>query len=651
MSMASASLVKKCLLGASALSLAVGALARDMSFDKDPAAAEISVGSKTYAEGAAPVTDHIYRDGLGREVVMRGWAIGAAAKLMSMNRMPYKSVEHAREDLDNVVRYSGANVIRFGLEWDAITPEPGVIDYAYLDALIAQIKEATRRQIYVVPYYDQEMFSRYMFNQNSRFQGEGAPKYLVRQEHVGNDFCWLPCLSWTMHFFLSPAARGGQRDFWSNATVNGHAVQDTFLWQMGETLSYIKAHLTPEDFRYVIGLDSYNEPIDDLAGNNPFWDDNKLWPFHQRVRKVMDTSGWQDKTNFAEPNLMWNTQVLPIPTPGVHMKAKPGPLYAFNAHYYDIPRLMGLNTQPVKSGEYFQRYDDIRAVGRKWGSPTFVSEFGTPQDGTGVKDPSIQVNHQYAALDGSRLNASSAYLASYSPVISSTQWNWNYYHDRNHEFMNGNPNKLLVKGDAWNDENLSVVDYAKGAFKTTYDPFVTARPYPRRTQGHIMNFQVNTMATDKTGKAIDGIALRPVSGTTTYLADQRFALLTWRGKNSAAPTELFVPHAYGAAGLAVITDSEIRVINGVDATADSAPGGISLLKDAVSSDPTAGYRLMVWDDASTLGEQKQWHYALLIQRKAGESLDNAALATLQGELSNTIITQHKNPSVMLGKLK
>jgi endoglycosylceramidase len=646
------SILKNCLFGLTSLSLAFSALARDMSFDATPAAAEIRVGKKTYAENGRSVTDYIYQDALGREVVMRGWAIGAAAKLMSMNRMPYLNVDHAREDLDNVVRHSGANVIRFAFEWDAITPEPNVIDYAHLDALIAQIKEATRRRIYVLPYYDQEMFSRFMFNKNSRFQGMGAPKYLVRPEHVGNDFCAIPCITWTMHFFVSPAARGGQRDFWNNATVNGHAVQDTFMWQLGATLRYVKERLTPEEFRYVVGLDSYNEPIDDLGGTNPFWDDNKLWPFHQRVRQVMDASGWQGKSNFAEPNLMWNTQLLPVPTPGVHLTAKPGDGYVFNAHYYDIPRLAGTNILPVKSGEYFSRYDDIRAVGRKWGSPTFVSEFGAPQYGTGVKDPSIQVNHQYAALDGSRLSRTSAYLAPYAPVISSTQWNWNYYHDRNREYMNGNPNKLLVKGDAWNDESLSVVDYSGGTFRTTYDPFVTLRPYPKRVQGHIMNFQVNTLSKDKAGKLINGIELRPQASSSTYLKGQRFALLTWRGKNSTAPSELFIPNGYGATELAVITDREIRIFNGVDANASNVTSTISLLQDAVlPGDAKSGYRLMIWDDASQLGEQNEWHYALVVQRKPGQAWDSAVLSNLQRDLNKAIVMQHQNPAYMLGALK
>jgi endoglycosylceramidase len=676
--MYSSKTLKKWTLAVAVLGAVSSAWARDMSFDQHPALGAITIGSKTYGEGPVQVTDKVFKDGLGREVVLRGWNVGAAAKLMSEGRQNYRSVADAQEDFDDIAAHSGANFVRFLIEWDAFNPDVRVIDYQYLDKSISYFREALRRRIHVKLAIDKCLWSRAVFTKASKHTATGAPSYVVRDAYAGTfPNCPLGlCTFWGMEYVFNLGVRGSEADFWDNSLLLNKRtgwrpirVQDEYHWAMGKALSYIKSKLTQEEFDYLLGFDPLNEPANKSLGRDPSWDDAKLWPFYQRVRKVMDDSGWGDKANYAGPNVAWNAEysldiglggskyLLPFgPPPGMHFKAKPGVRHVFNAHFYDLPRTMGADKTKPSHGEYFDEGDRIRNAGRAWGSAIIMSEIGDPighilgNPNLPIHDPSYHLSYMYQAMDGAPQQKGGRYLAAYAPVVSTGQWVWNKYYNRCREEVNGNPANVNAEGDCFGQEKFSVVDYSNGTFRWTYDPFVSVRPYPRAVQGSIMNFHVNALPRNLDGAVVMKTAIRPIGvAASNYFEDNRFALLTWRGKNSTAPTELYIPEIYGT-DLAVITDREIRVLNGVDANANAAPGSISLLRDRVVVAGKSGSRLLIWDDVSPLGEQSQWHYALLVQRKAGEAWSPALLASVQQALNNAIVAQRRNPVYLLGDL-
>ena len=649
-----------------------------MSFDEDPAAATIAVSSKVYGEGATQVTDKAFTDGLGREVVLRGWNIGAAAKLMSEGRLNYRSVADAQDDFDHMAAHSGANFVRYQIEWDAINPQLRVIDYAHLDKAISHFREALRRRIHVFLAVDKCLWSRGIFTKDSKHTATGAPSYVLNPGFEGTvpNCPFGLCAFWGSEYVFNPAVRNAEADFWDNALiVNKHTawkpirIQNEYHWAMGKTLSYIKSKLTPQEFSYVLGFDPMNEPANRSLGRNPLWDDAKLWPFYQRIRQVMDESGWGDKSNFAQPNVAWNTEypldvglgganyLQPFgPPPGMHFTVKPGQRYVFNAHFYDIARTMNADKTKPKQGEYFDEGARIRNAGRSWGSAVIMSEIGDPighklgDPKLPLTDPSLHLSFIYQAMDGAPESKGSRYLAAYSPVVSSGQWVWNKYYDLCREEVNGNPAHVNDKGDCFGEEKFSAVDYSQGDFRWTFDPFVSVRPYPRAVQGNIMNFHVNALPRNLDGAVVMKTAIRPIgTSSINYFEDNRFALLTWRGKSSAAPTELYVPEIYGT-DLAVITDREIRVLNAADAGGNAVSGSISLLKDRVAVAGKTGSRLLIWDDLSHLGEKDQWHYALVVQRNAGETWAPAFLASVQQALNSSIVSQRRNPVYLLGEL-
>lgn len=99
----------------------------------------------------------------------------------------------------------GVNVLRFGLIWDGVEPEPGVYDDAYLARARAQVEMAARHGIYAFLDMHQDLYS-------VRF-GDGAPEWATLDgghAHVTGDH-------WADAYFTSPAVIASLDAFWRGA--------------------------------------------------------------------------------------------------------------------------------------------------------------------------------------------------------------------------------------------------------------------------------------------------------------------------------------------------------------------------------------------------------------------------------------------------
>lgn len=620
------------------------------------AAATLQPATKTYSNGLVSIQDRVLKDGLGREVLLRGWNVSGETKIAEAGFKPFKNTDDARASLRLLRERTGANAIRFLISWEGTTPQVDQIDTAYLEAITAQIKEAAALQMYVLVDWHQDLFSRHLFNYDSWHTGNGVPLWVTMDQGYPEEYCGMVCASWGQHNLTDEAVRRGFRNFWNNAPIftstGTRYMQDAFIWQMDQTLRHLKTNLTAEEFAYVLGVDPVNEPVDGgMEGLTAAqWDNQKLWPFYRKVRAMMDNNGWYEKPVFAEPLVFWNTNVgfVAPATGGHHLTDIPTRGFVFNAHFYEAGR-QALDTRPVNNGSYLNEKHQIRDEGRYLRMPTFVSEFGMFSNQKDQKDTNriIAAMHQGQQSSDALKPGKDRFADAYSPPISGTQWHWDWYHDRHQEYMNGNPDKLITTQDGWNGEDYSPFSVLPdNSIRYNIDGHNIERANVRAAQGDIMAFHYNALARDYYGTLLSWQAIRPVIGNREYFRNNRFALLTWRGRNTDAPTEIFLPREFTGDQILVITDK--RILNGLPlrTSIDNSQNEVMLTADTTNG----GHRLLVWDDADTDETSTSWHYALVVKREPGDGVDTSLLATLQQEMNRTIVTGKLSPVYFTGTM-
>lgn len=599
--------------------------------------ADLSIGTRTVDTGRGVITEPTYRDSQGREIYLRGWNVSGSVKLASHGFKPFLSTEDAAKSFELMKRHTGANHVRFTLSWEGTHTGPDSIDRAYVDALIAQMKEAFRQKIYIFLDYHVDLFSRHVFTAKSRFTGNGAPEWVVRGRPYPKSTCLPVCIAWSQHNVTDPAVRSGYRNFFDNVelttTAGTRRMQDEFLWQLREVLIQVKAGLTEEEFAWVTGVQPINEPIYGKGHKNfaSEFDNEKLWPFYRKVRNIMDQTGWSKKWVYAEPMVFWDTNVgfFTPATGGHYLKQKPGAGYVFAPHFYDAARMGVTNAAKAINGDYFHNLDAVRSESRFLGIPTVLGEYGMwlkDQNG-GVRDHAriVKATYQAMELSDSSQSRPSRRPDFYTSMVSGTQWHWDIYKDNHRELQNGNPNKLKTTGDAWNGEDFSVV---KGD-TLTVNADVVQRAFPRAVAGNIVSFHYNDLAVDGAGQTLDWSEIR--SGGASWFSDRKFALLIWQG-TASGPTELFLPAPFQPDNMILITENSVH-------TPSTGFGNMTLTREF--ADGLSGHRLEI--PAANSGDT---HFALVVNG-SGESV--ATLDALRQSMIDQLKRQ-EHPVYLRGRM-
>ena len=576
---------------------------RDLSFLTAPDASEV----RTRVNSAG---DEVFTDPLGREILLRGFAVSGSTKLAESGFLPFRSTADAARSFEKMKQDTGAGVVRFQISWEGVEPSPGVIDRAYLGRAADQIKEATSRGIRVIVEYHSDLASRGLFRPDSWFTGNGMPRWAIDALGLtGKEYCGPVCVTWGQHYLTdNSGVRPASRAFWENAQITAGGkrigVRDEFVWQFGEAMSVLRDALGSREFSRVAGAEPANEPVDGGMGRRTpaQWENELLWPFYRQIRSTMDERGWLGKLLFAEPNVFWKSELDPVvPRLGVHADPKPGRGIVFTPHYYDTRRQVPGALAPG-NGTYFKQFDEIRDTARKLGTPVLGSEFGTAVGGTGEKDTNRTVQAMYQALESTEDKSSSdpRDLAEYARVVSSEQWHWDIYRGEHHELVNGNPSRVESKGDAWNGEDFSVTEPGP---EYTVDPANVRRIYPQAVQGELRDFACNARSQDAEGKRLDWLTLSPGDGHE-YFGTTNFASLVWKGRSSQAPTQIFLPPQVDPATTAVITDTGVR--NGV------RPGSAGSANEVRFVPGRGGGQLLYWTDPAPGQTAETRHFAVVV---------------------------------------
>ncbi|MEU7661068.1 cellulase family glycosylhydrolase [Streptomyces lincolnensis] len=500
------------------------------------------------------VQDGRFTDGQGREVVLRGYNVSGETKLAENKGLPFASVADAKKSATALRALGGGNSVRFLLSWAYAEPVRGQVDTAYLSAATAQMRAFLDAGIRVYPDFHQDLYSRHLFDPDSWYTGDGAPKWAVDLGNYPDESCGI-CFLWGQNITQNGAVKAAQHDFWHNA----HGLQDSFLAMAQQTMAYVRQNLTADQFEGVIGFDPYNEPYAgsyDSGQNSRTWERDLLWPFYVKFRARMDAAGWQDKPAFVEPNLFWNGNVSKEEGGLLDANAL-GSRYVFNTHFYDQKAISGiLMWGNASDGQYVTDFGTVRDRAAALGTTGIVSEFGHPLNGsTAGKAPTV-LKAMYQALD-SRVKGANWWTtpASSGPVLSGSQWQWDIYHGRHHELMNGNPDKVLTEADAWNDEDLSAVHLDNsGKAVLRQDARLLDRIYPSATAGTTAAFTYEDRSRDGSTTLTWNPVPSSLPNVSRLVGTGQYGLLAWRSDGTSAPTELHLPASFPTATTTVVSD-------------------------------------------------------------------------------------------------
>ncbi|MEU1571523.1 endoglycosylceramidase [Streptomyces collinus] len=586
-----------------------------------PATAAPPPGSLWFDDPTVTVRDGRFTDAHGRQIVLRGYNVSGETKLAENKGLPFASVADARKSATALRALGGGNTVRFLLSWAYAEPQRGQVDTAYLAAATDQMKAFLDVGVRVYPDFHQDLYSRHLFDADSWYTGDGAPKWAVDAGNYPDESCGI-CLFWGQNITQNEAVKRATHDFWHNA----HGVQDGFLDTAEKTMRYVQQHLSAEQFRGIAGFDPYNEPhagVYDSGQTSRAWEKDVLWPFYEKFRTRMDTAGWRDKPAFVEPNLFWNANLdFQKQEGGLLDAGSLGPRYVFNTHFYDQKAISGVFMWgKAADGQYAGDFRTVRDRAAAARTAAVVSEFGHPLAGNVSDKAPTVLKAMYQALD-SRIKGADWWAdpAASGPVLSGSQWQWDIYNGRHRELMNGNPDKVLTTGDAWNDEDLSAVRLDdSGTPVLRQDARLLDRLYPSATAGETVGFTYE----DRSRDGSTTLTWNPVPGSLPnvqrLVGSGQYGLLLWRSNGGPAPTELHLPASFPAASTTVVSD--LGTVHAPPAYTASTPVGV-----AQEPGGTGSRRLLL-----TAPDSGVLHYALVTNGATAPSAE--LLAAARSELA------------------
>ncbi|QZA09915.1 cellulase family glycosylhydrolase [Mycolicibacter heraklionensis] len=232
-------------------------------------------------------------DGDGRVVVLHGF--GEVVK-----DPPFYPASEGFGDADAaLLAANGFNVVRLGIIWAGVEPEPGVYDYEYLDLINQTAQTLSNHGIRVVLDMHQD-------NYGTTFWGDGAPAWAAQTGGLANPHTPFP-----FRYVMSPAENYAWDSFWTNADApDGIGLQNHYalMWQV--VANYFK------DDPNVIGYELMNEPwpgstwLSTIFGGS-FFEGQQLTPFYNQLASAVRSVDPATPL-YIEPSVLSGN--LPIPT-------------------------------------------------------------------------------------------------------------------------------------------------------------------------------------------------------------------------------------------------------------------------------------------------------------------------------------------------
>lgn len=239
---------------------------------------------------------HYIRDADDRIVIYHGVNVSNFSK-----QAPDQISWHQPEDLLRLSDW-GFNLVRYLVFWEAVEPEPGKYNDAYMQETIKRIKFLRNHDIDVVLDFHQDLYAQ-------KFTGNGFPSWTIRDD----DLEFIPRQPWAMNYLTGPVA-ACFTNFWKSEELKKSYVK---------ALEYVLSQVT--DLDNVIGIDAINEPFPGLTVS---FESKTLTEFYGRIQKMMKVRGFFKQKLFFEPVIYTSTGIA------TNLKFK-GENSVYFPHYYD----------------------------------------------------------------------------------------------------------------------------------------------------------------------------------------------------------------------------------------------------------------------------------------------------------------------------
>lgn len=191
------------------------------------------------------------------------------------------------------LRDQGFNVVRLGVVFGGVMPEPGVIDQAYVDSIVGTVEVLAAEGIYVLLDMHQDGYG-------PLTHGNGFPAWATLTDGLPN-----PPVGFPLYYAQNPAMQRAFDNFWANVDgPDGVPLQTHY----GAALAAVAVEVADEP--YVLGYDTMNEPWPGADWQScltgcPAIEQAKLAPFAQRMTaaiRAVDPDGFV----FSEPFVLFN---------------------------------------------------------------------------------------------------------------------------------------------------------------------------------------------------------------------------------------------------------------------------------------------------------------------------------------------------------
>lgn len=179
------------------------------------------------------------------------WFVDAEGRVVLLHgvnevykRAPYHpAADGFGADDAELLAASGLNVVRLGVEFQGLMPEPGDVDEAYIDALAGTVTELSEAGIFVLLDFHQDGYG-------PKYTGNGFPEWMSVDDGVENN----TDAEFPLYYIENPALQRAFQNFWADREVDGVGLQQHFI----NGLTAVAERFASEP--YVVGYELMNEP-------------------------------------------------------------------------------------------------------------------------------------------------------------------------------------------------------------------------------------------------------------------------------------------------------------------------------------------------------------------------------------------------------
>ncbi len=212
----------------------------------------------------------------------------------------------------------GLYAFRLGVVFEALMPEPGQIDFEYIEHLARTVRDLAAQRIFVVLDFHQDGYG-------PAVHGNGMPAWSTLTDGLPN-----PPEPFPIYYITNPALQRAFDNFWANRpAADGIGLQDHYA---------AAARALAERLRcepYVLGFEAMNEPWPGAdwracVAGCPDHEDQLLVPFYQRFADAVRAAD-DDALVFVEPFVLFNFGEAGSSLPAI---GAPGNGFAFHAYAF-----------------------------------------------------------------------------------------------------------------------------------------------------------------------------------------------------------------------------------------------------------------------------------------------------------------------------